>query len=442
MSTITKFTTIPTNFIYLLDNECYKLMSILIQKESYWKSKGRLKDGWFVKTTKELSKELGCMNNKDVSCTIQSLVDNSLIEVAAYDGKRMSASFRICWDIVNEMNDISLFDIEEFSYKRICKLPRNAQITYNKSSDIKEMASTVTDCIPTINNINNNNDIAIANLAKDEDIEETVVECNEIDTEDNIINENDFYNVIDEIQNYNDSTIMEAEAEADTEEKANTAVEEEEDDSVEDFKRPTEESDICDKLRIRWVSFIDMHKILSWIVQPIRTQTKCGSQMLISLQEKLNEVIAKHGDQDATAKACYVLWNELTDTIFSFDIGYKPANSTERKKYSEIVDAIYDIGKDIAFICKRKHLTRKDRLEASYKTDKYLIEHMGEQPNEKLLNNFLAWSTFAATCCDEDSVVYHNESDEIIYEEIIRVQRGLKDGYDEIEAEENSEVVK
>ncbi len=67
---------------------------------------------------------------------------------------------------------------------------------------------------------------------------------------------------------------------------------------------------------------------------------------------------------------------------------------------------------------------------------------MGEQPNEKLLNNFLAWCTFAATSCDEDSVVYHNESDEIIYERIIRVQRGLKDGYDKIEAEENSEVVK
>lgn len=40
------FVPIPTNLIYMLDYDCLKVLAILIQKESYWDNKGKLKDGW------------------------------------------------------------------------------------------------------------------------------------------------------------------------------------------------------------------------------------------------------------------------------------------------------------------------------------------------------------------------------------------------------------
>ena len=48
------FVPIPTNLIYMLDCDCLKVLAILIQKESYWDNKGKLKDGWFVKSISEL----------------------------------------------------------------------------------------------------------------------------------------------------------------------------------------------------------------------------------------------------------------------------------------------------------------------------------------------------------------------------------------------------
>ena len=101
------FVPIPTNLIYMLDCDCLKVLAILIQKESYWDNKGKLKDGWFVKSISELKAELGCANTKDVGCIIQALVNSGIIEVTAYEKKGMAAKFKICWNKVNELNGMS-----------------------------------------------------------------------------------------------------------------------------------------------------------------------------------------------------------------------------------------------------------------------------------------------------------------------------------------------
>ena len=42
-----QFTPTPTNLMFFVDSDCLKMMNLLIQEESYWKSKGKLVDGYF-----------------------------------------------------------------------------------------------------------------------------------------------------------------------------------------------------------------------------------------------------------------------------------------------------------------------------------------------------------------------------------------------------------
>jgi hypothetical protein len=158
------FTAIPTNFIYIMDSDCLKAFTILIQKHTYWFNKGKLDNGYFVKSIDELQQEMHMKNQKDVRCVIQALVNEDLIDVIAIDGKRNTAKFKLNEERIKELANENLYDLVESSYY-IQKLKRTEPITYyqqnvpltntEKNNEIQNVDNLLTKCTPTIDNINN-----------------------------------------------------------------------------------------------------------------------------------------------------------------------------------------------------------------------------------------------------------------------------------------------
>lgn len=154
-----QFTAIPTNFIYLMDNDCFKLFSILLQKETYWNNKGKLNNGYFIKSITELSDELGLTNRKDVHTIIEALYIRNIIDVVVEPRKFKTAKFKLNWEIINSYLDKSIYDLLEFEDK-ITKLNRNSNITYkdNVTANVtSNVTNNVTKCNTTKDNINNIN---------------------------------------------------------------------------------------------------------------------------------------------------------------------------------------------------------------------------------------------------------------------------------------------
>lgn len=152
-----RFTAIPTNFIYLMDNDCFKLFAILLQKETYWESKGMLKDGYFIKSISELAEELNLKNRKDVHTIIEALYRKGLISIQVQARKYNTAKFKLNWNIINEYLDKSIYDLMEFE-ERIVKLNRNEIITYtdNVTDNVTNyVTNNDTKCNTTKDNINN-----------------------------------------------------------------------------------------------------------------------------------------------------------------------------------------------------------------------------------------------------------------------------------------------
>ena len=171
-----QFTAIPTNFIYLMDNDCFKLFSILLQKETYWNNKGKLNNGYFIKSISELSDELGLSNRKDVHTIIEALYIRNIIDVVVEARKYKTAKFKLNWDIINSYLDNSIYDLLEFEEK-ITKLNRNSIITYT-NNDTK--CNTINDAV-NIDVTNNDTNI-------DTKCNTTIDNINNIDKKDNIYN--------------------------------------------------------------------------------------------------------------------------------------------------------------------------------------------------------------------------------------------------------------
>lgn len=140
------FVPMPTNLIYLLDNDCFKIMAVLIQEESYWKSKDRLSpEGFFFKSIDELTQQLNYGNAKDVRLTLEALFRASLVDIKATDGVRHTAAMRINWNTIKEISEKTITDIIKFE-NRICKLKRTEQITYADKMTTKVRTKVETDC--------------------------------------------------------------------------------------------------------------------------------------------------------------------------------------------------------------------------------------------------------------------------------------------------------
>lgn len=163
------FTPVPTTFLYLMDSDCYKAMSLLMQEESYWKTKERLSHGYFYKSMEEIKNVLSMKNEKDARLTIEALYRRQLIDVLATDGKRQPLKIKLNWSKINEYATMSITDILKFETP-IAKLKRDETLTYCQHlvevTDENE-AHLDTICTPTINNIENKENIDKEKIEKE-----------------------------------------------------------------------------------------------------------------------------------------------------------------------------------------------------------------------------------------------------------------------------------
>ena len=126
------FTCIPTHLIYLLDNDCLKLMSILIQQESYQINSNIIKEGEYFKLSIiNISIDLGFKNRIDTHCVIQALVNSLLIDVKTESQKFEIARFKINWENIEKIQKLKLCEMRLIE-NRICKLSRKDDLNYYK----------------------------------------------------------------------------------------------------------------------------------------------------------------------------------------------------------------------------------------------------------------------------------------------------------------------
>lgn len=142
----------PINLLWALDNDCWKAICILIDKENYWKSRSKVFNGYFTLSVEELAEHLRLKNKKDARLTLEAMYRAGIIDVKAESGKRLGAKIKINWDKITS---------EEIDW--VEKLPRDAKITYCEDTDCAE---TSTNCTPTLEIEKNRTDIE-----KDIDIE-------------------------------------------------------------------------------------------------------------------------------------------------------------------------------------------------------------------------------------------------------------------------------
>ena len=157
-----QFTAAPTNLIYLLDSDCFKLLTLLIQEHSYWNSKNRLEDDYFFKPIEEIQNILFMKNDQDVRLTIESLYVNGFIDVVMLGKKHQSNKFKINWNKIQEYDNISITDIIKF-HSPITKMKRGTKCTYTNNTDCTTKCTTnwttnwttncSPNCTPTLDNI-------------------------------------------------------------------------------------------------------------------------------------------------------------------------------------------------------------------------------------------------------------------------------------------------
>lgn len=220
-----QFTANPLNLMYIMDSDCHKMLNLLIQEESYWKSKGELVDGYFFKSVNDLKEDMFMSNDQDVRLTIEALYANNIIDVINQGDNHKASKFKIRIDKIMETNSSSITETKKFS-PRICKFKRGHLCSYMKrteckndqvgnASDIDNVPESITDCstdcstnctpklnkseiLYKLNNIENN---IIDNIVKEKIEEESLYSF-----------DNEIENKRKDLVNINDHTIIDAPA--------------------------------------------------------------------------------------------------------------------------------------------------------------------------------------------------------------------------------------
>ena len=148
-----QFTANPLNLMYILDSDCLKMLNLLIQEESYWRSQGQLVDGYFFKSINELKEDMFMSNDKDVRLTIEALFINGLIDVIPQGNVHKASKFKLNMEKIMDYDSMTITDVKKFA-QRICKLPRKSTCTYMNRNDLATKQSgkvdtkCSTDCPP------------------------------------------------------------------------------------------------------------------------------------------------------------------------------------------------------------------------------------------------------------------------------------------------------
>ena len=132
-----QFIAAPLTLFYVCDVYTYSLLLALIQKETYWKSKGKLSDdGYFFMSIEEISDTIYLFDRADIRCTIEALYINDIIDVRCNGlgrgaKNKIANEFKINYGKIKEYDEMSIFDIKEFNI-RIEKLKRGTKVSYDK----------------------------------------------------------------------------------------------------------------------------------------------------------------------------------------------------------------------------------------------------------------------------------------------------------------------
>lgn len=94
--------------------------------------------------------------------------------------------------------------------------------------------------------------------------------------------------------------------------------------------------------------FVNLAGNLADYTEKIYTQETTGDDSIVLLQKKLNATISMMGKLTATAENCKALWTKLVDLIHNAGIVH-----TEYEAYKEIINAVDDIGENIAYLVPR-----------------------------------------------------------------------------------------
>ena len=142
-----QFIAAPLTLFYICDVYTYSLLLALIQKETYWKSKGKLSDdGYFFMSIEEIGDVIYLDNRNDIRCTIEPLYINGIIDVRCTGvgrgaKNRVANEFKINYGKIKEYDEMSVFDIKEFNI-RIEKLKRGTKVSYDKQ-ELEEASKKV-----------------------------------------------------------------------------------------------------------------------------------------------------------------------------------------------------------------------------------------------------------------------------------------------------------
>lgn len=135
-----QFVPVPTELVFALDPYCLKAIAIMIDKESYWKSRSKVFNGYFTLSVEELAEYLCLENRKDARLTLEALYRAGLIDIKVEVGKRFGAKVKLNW---NEMKKERLEAIE--------KLQRTEKITYCTDGEGTTIGTTEgTNCTATL----------------------------------------------------------------------------------------------------------------------------------------------------------------------------------------------------------------------------------------------------------------------------------------------------
>ncbi len=161
-----KYVPTPTNLMFFLDSDCLKMLILLMQEESYWKSKGKLVDGYFFKSIEDLKKHMLMSNDQDVRLILDALYINKLIYIIPQGEQHKASKIKINLERINEVDKMTITDVEKFLPK-VLKLKRGSKCSYldkkgaNSITPEATILSTICtpDCTPKLYNIDKSNNI-------------------------------------------------------------------------------------------------------------------------------------------------------------------------------------------------------------------------------------------------------------------------------------------
>lgn len=138
-----KYVPTPTNLMFFVDSDCLKMLILLMQEESYWKSKGKLVDGYFFKSIDDLKKHMLMSNDQDVRLTLDALYINKLIDIIPQGQQHKASKIKINQERINEVDKMTITDVEKFLPK-VLRLKRGSKCSYLDKKGVNSITPEAT----------------------------------------------------------------------------------------------------------------------------------------------------------------------------------------------------------------------------------------------------------------------------------------------------------